>query len=470
MNFDDSDFAGLFDRGRSVLVDPDVAERLPLFVESSRRSTAPVPSLHPAIFSFRSMLLKKIFTRIAGIAMVFATLTAYAMDDAPVWSFHGFGNFSASGTDTDRIGFRRDISQANGVTRSWGIYPDSRLGLQLDVDFNDSLHAGIQWVARNHVGDFFEQNLDWTYLRWRPAADLDVRIGRLGLDLFMLSDYRNVGYAYLWVRPPHEYYGNLSLYHFDGADISRKFTLGSGYLTLKGFGGHSYLQSPTPGDQVVDQRFVVAGASVVYEIDEWRFRLGYGYSQSLTEFLPRSLTDTLDSQTLNAVWPGARSLIGAFSVKGKETHFASAGLSYDDGVWVGQIEGAYENTDLEIYPSFASGYLSLGRRFGPVTPFVLLGISKTLNDSVQIPNLRVQVPALISLRNAVDGALNRNGINEKSVSLGLRWDVYENIAFKGQWSHFWLGQNGTQLWVEPLDAGPTPNEVNVFSISVDFIF
>jgi hypothetical protein len=81
----------------------------------------------------------------------------------------------------------------------------------------------------------------------------------------------------------------------------------------------------------------------------------------------------------------------------------------------------------------------------------------------------VPAPALIGYRNFVDGLLNKNGVDEKSVSLGLRWDIYENIALKAQWSHYWLGQNGTQLWLEP-PSGPTPAEVNVWSLGVDFVF
>jgi hypothetical protein len=101
----------------------------------------------------------------------------------------------------------------------------------------------VQWVARNHAGAFFEQNLEWAYLRWRPWNDLDLRVGRLGLDVFLLSDYRNVGYAYPWMRPPQEFYAPLFPYHLDGADIAQRFHLGEGFLTLKS----SVPQLPTLG-------------------------------------------------------------------------------------------------------------------------------------------------------------------------------------------------------------------------------
>lgn len=116
------------------------------------------------------------------------SVAAFAEDSYPGFTVKGFGTLGASGTDTSRFRFRRDIKQSSGVDNRWGIDTDSRLGLQLDVDINQSWHATAQWVARNNTGDFFEQNLDWLFLRWRPVDDLDIRLGRLGFDVFMLSE------------------------------------------------------------------------------------------------------------------------------------------------------------------------------------------------------------------------------------------------------------------------------------------
>jgi hypothetical protein len=68
----------------------------------------------------------------------------------------------------------------------------------------------------------------------------------------------------------------------------------------------------------------------------------------------------------------------------------------------------------------------------------------------------------------VDHLLNGNGVDQISASLGTRWDVYENVALKAQWSHFWLGGNGTLYWLE-LKA-PLPAQVNVWSFGVDFVY
>jgi hypothetical protein len=385
------------------------------------------------------------------------------------WSIKGFGTFGVSGTDTDRLEFRRDTSQTDGVTRSGGIDIDSRLGVQLDGDLSESLHTTVQWVARQHDSNFFEQNLDWAFLGWRPRSDLDIRVGRLGFDVFMLSDYRNVGYAYPWIRPPHEFYAGLSPYHFDGADLAKKFEVGEGFLTVKGFAGYSFNQLPAGFSTTFDSGLVVAGGNLVYEIGNWRARLGYVYSQTRTELPVQPVYAALRNPQVNAVWPGANALIKDISTLGGAVNFGSIGLAYDDGIWLAQMEGAYSDSNLHVYPTVANGYFSLGRRFGSVTLFTLLGIAETLNRHVEVSQPLLPVPQVVSLRDSVDTLLNNNGVDEKSVSLGVRWDVRENIALKAQWSHYWLGQNGTQLWVEPA-SGPTPANVNVWSLGVDFLF
>ncbi|AEF99726.1 hypothetical protein [Methylomonas methanica] len=407
---------------------------------------------------------------VIAASLFMACLTGFAEESKPTLSLKGFGTLGASGTDNDSLKFRRDIKQGRGVGSGWGIDTDSRLGLQVDADFNNAWHATVQWVARNYTGDFVEQNLDWAFLRWQPLGDLDIRVGRMGFDVFMLSEYRDVGYAYPWVRPPHEFYAGLPVYHFDGMDIAKKFAVGDGQLTFKMFGGYSFNQVPIGLSSQSDQSYSLAGAKLAYELGNWNARIGYNYSVNNLELSSlRPLMNALNDPALSAVWPDASTLAGKLSSKGKAVHFTSIGLAYDDGQWLAQAEGSYIYSELNVYTSVASGYLSVGRRVGKVTLYSLLGISETLNSRVDVSAPLAPVPALQTLRNATDLALNTNGIDEKSVSLGLRWDVTENVDLKAQWSHYWLGNNGNALWLRP-PTGAVADTVNVWSVGMDFIF
>jgi hypothetical protein len=406
-------------------------------------------------------------------------MDAVAENKPSFLSIKGFGTLAGTGTDSDLVGFRRDIALIKGTRKNWDITNDSRLGIQIDAKFTDTLHVTVQWVARNREGNFIEQNLEWAFLSWDIQPDLKLRAGRLGADVFMLSDYRNVGYAYPWIRPPHEFYGNIPYYHFDGIDITKKFDLDGGLLSIKALTGYSFNQLPTYLDIIYDQESFNLGASIQYEKDNWRFKVGYAHLDMMSEVpfdkyksaeFPIDLfLDPANRGLLEAFWPGVGNVLDRLPVKGKEVNYASLGAAYDDGVWLAQAEMSYIGTNTTWYPSQASGYINFGRRFSSLTVYSLLGITKSLPNDVLIPTPPPGLGDLSAAYTALNSAINKNDVNEKSISLGLRWDFYTNMAFKAQWSHFWLGKDGDRTWVSNTNA-MFPDHVNVFSVGVDFIF
>ena len=42
---------------------------------------------------------------------------------------------------------------------------------------------------------------EWAFLKWQALPSLYVRAGRMGAPFFMISDFRDVGYANTTVRP-----------------------------------------------------------------------------------------------------------------------------------------------------------------------------------------------------------------------------------------------------------------------------
>jgi hypothetical protein len=393
----------------------------------------------------------------------------YAEQGYPAFSVKGFGTLAVTGTDTDAIGFRRDITTVHGATKSWSIPTDSRLGLQIEAKFNEDFSATTQWVLRERTGQFFEQNLDMAFLRWNIKPDFYVRFGRVSTDAFMLSDYRNVGYAYPWMRPPHEFYGHIPIYHYDGIDITKKLELDGGYLTMRLFGGYTFNQIPSFVDnKVIEQGGTIFRGSAIYEKGDWKGRLSYSqYDVRSDTSNDNILKEALLNPAFNVIWPDIKSLVPRLKTVGTIARFSALGVSYDDGIWLGQAEASYIDTDSAFFPSMGSGYLSLGRRFSSLTFYTLLGIGKTL-DKVNIPKPLIPNARLLPLQQVLNKTLN-NDIDEKSISLGLRWDFYTNMAFKAQWSHYWLGNNGTRTWIQDQSATP-PDQVNVLSVGIDFVF
>lgn len=401
--------------------------------------------------------------------MLLQSQVAGAEQERSFLSFKGFGSLIGTGTDTDKIGFRRDVSKSRGTTESWDITNDSRLGIQVDAKFTDTLQATVQWVARDHAGDFIEQNLDWAFLRWDARPDINIRLGRLGADVFMLSDYRNVGYAYPWIRPPHEFYGNLPFYHFDGLDLTKKFEVGEGFLSLKAFGGYTANTLPTSLEVLYDQEALVFGGNIQFEKDDWRLKAGYAHLELFKAANIERLSDVFKNPFLDAVWPGRNQVLPLLPLAGKELNYASLGAAYDNGTWLSQAEVSYIDSNTIWYPNQVSSYFSFGRRFSKLTVYSLLGITKSLNSHISVPSPFFSTPILDQLHRTLDTAVNSNSVDEKSVALGLRWDFYSNMAFKAQWSHYWLGAKGDRTWTKNSDV-VFPQNANVFSVGIDFMF
>lgn len=386
------------------------------------------------------------------------------------WSIKGFGTFGFIGTDTDKIGFLRSNTQTQDATSAGGITTDSRLGVQLSVNINPSIYAAVQWTARDHAGDFFEQNLDWAFLRWNINQSSNIRVGRLALDLFLLSDYRDVGYAYPWMRPPHEFYNNLALYHFDGIDLNHKIYFDDSFLSIKLFSGYIFNQRPSSyASNTLDFELVQVGGNVKFESGHWITRAGYSYLHSIRNIKNGQLKTAFKNPFVRAGMPGFDQIKSSLELKNAKLHYYSLGMAYDDGLWLSQAEASYVNSSTPYFPDTASGYLSIGRRISKVTLYTLFGISYSFQKDIPIPTPIFPSAQLQELSQAIDQSINKNGVDEKSISLGARWDFHPKFALKTQWSHYWLGKNGTQSW-QDLTLKDKSREVNVWSLGIDFTF
>ncbi|BCG64145.1 MAG: hypothetical protein methR_P1913 [Methyloprofundus sp.] len=400
--------------------------------------------------------------------LVLAVNIVKAGEFSPKLSVSGFGSFAGTGTDTDVISFYREQTQTKPATKSWGVTTDSRLGLQLDIAFNEQFHITTQYIVRDHAGDFFEQNLEWAFLRWSPRSDIDIRVGRLGIDSYLLADYRDVGYAYPWMRPPHEFYAHIPGSHFDGFDISQHYNLGNSHLTLKLFAG--YVHSSVPqSDTAING--ATTGTSLTAVSGNWRAKISYAYIHVLSELIDANVVNTIKSPLLNIFFPDVDAIAPQLTTVNNQANYLAIGGSYDDGVWQLQAEAAYAATNSLFIASQATAYLSIARRFSEVTLFGLYGVAYSFQDKLEIPPPVTPSPELQKVHDIIEAYGNQNTTAEQSLSIGLRWDFYTNFAFKMQWSHYWLGSDLSPALWEPLRYGQTtPNNVNVWSVGVDFIF
>lgn len=366
-------------------------------------------------------------------------LQAQGLHDDSRLSFNGFGTLGLVHSNIDEAEFIRNIGQPEGVSDGWSADVDSLLGLQVGFAASETVDAVVQAVSRyHHTGDYSPE-MTWAFLRYVPDPSLQLRAGRLGWDVYMLSDARHVGYAYLWARPPVDHFGILQLNHIDGADVTVKRPVGGGLAWAKLFAGRS------DGTVYLDDDFVlesektrVLGGHINYETGPWHWRLGYTafesdptYSGAYVEYLELLLQQNVDALLTEATGLG-------------RVEFLSAGATYHRGPW--QVQAMWNRTTLDNDVTHVdSGFVSGGYRLGKVTPYLVFAQADT----------------------HAPGPTGEGDYQQQTYSIGMRYDVAANVALKAQVDRVDVEDPGV-LWrdVEPgWDGWAT-----LFSLGLDFVF
>jgi hypothetical protein len=411
--------------------------------------------------------------------MLALLLVARVHAEEPI-RFSGFATLALTGANDDQLGFRRDFTREQGVDDSWRADTDSLLGLQWNAEFGSTLEAVAQVVVKERSEQSVSESIEWAFLRWRPSRQGDLRLGRMGLDIFMLSDFRQVGYAMPSMRPVPDFYGIVPYYRFDGADYTHRVDFDDGATTLsaKLYGGWSDTYIPQGENGTGNSRIRVDlepvwGVVLGLEHDPWNARL------SLTEAHPDSdppiqqLRDAL--QLVTPIWPDAADYYDRLELAGSTAQYLSAGLGYDDGTWSVQGEVARIDADSDIVPQLDAGYVSVGRRFGAFTLSASLSAVEPQN-SPEVVVLPASIPPPIAallepLRAGTELAFNDSRAEQNGVHLALRWDVAPRRALKLQWDRWNVEPDGLLLWVEKgSNPAPRTRTIDVVAVGLDLVF
>lgn len=395
------------------------------------------------------MSLSRLFVCLAAIPL-FATGEAVASDylDGRL-SVRGFGTLGVTYNTTADAQFIRDINQLDGPADSWSHDVDSRLGLQLGWRFSSTLDAVVQGVSRYDAHGRYDPQLTWAFVRYAPDASKQFRFGRLALDMYMLADSRDVGYSYLWVRPPVDYYGIRHLTHIDGGDITLKRPVGLGLLWGKLYAGIADEEISSGIDGVVfdAEGTRVYGGHLNYQWGAWHAQLG---ATELQYQLDAS-SEYMQAIRFAEFFDPALANVLKDIIEPVHMQITSLGLAYDSGRLYVQAMASHLNrpgTEFDI----DSAFVTLGYRMEPVTPYVSLSGSRT--EGVQYRDIGIDV----------DGSA---GLTQQTLSFGARYDLSSSLALKTQLDFINVDQAGI-LWrsVAPDWDGRT----EVLSINLDFVF
>lgn len=349
-------------------------------------------------------------------------------DDKPAVKLSGYGTVAAATIDDESLEYsRNDISK--GLKNQVDIGFDSRLGVQLDVDFQNGLSAMWQVVAKRRIANLtagddkdFDIRTDWLYAQYQFRPGLNVRLGRMALPTFLLSDSLDIGYAAPWLRAPVHMYASSIVTSFDGVQANVKFDVGPVNISVQTSTGKSKTYLIQSGINTVLPVDPLNALNVVVEWNDWLARAGSMKSKSV--FFDMPIKDTYDT----------------------------AGLQYDNGKALVMAEYARRATkttlnDLDIVQRCGFGYVALGWHFGKLLPLAM------------VSRFSIHYPTSLAGDQYLRAASRAAGVS-------LRYDVAPNIALKAQVERF--RAKDAVAFLAPRTDDPT--RVHVYTVGIDFIF
>lgn len=377
-----------------------------------------------------------------------------SFDSSPL-SISGFGTLGAVRASNSQIELLRDSSQPKAIDTRWATRNDSALGVQAVYRFSDTLDAVVQAVSHYQQNGSFRPDLTWAFLKYDVTPRFSVRLGRVGIEFLMQADARLVGYSYLPIRPPTEFYGFIPINYGDGIDARLRWPAGDGILRLEGFTGRA-------ADNIPNYNFKGTGifkGTLGYDIGAWQFR--YINTQAKLAHNRDSMKSFVDGLTQAGAGEVARSI----ELQDKVSTYQSLGAAYDDGNW--QLQAAVNTIRHEAAQMQNSQALTLlaGYRWGRLTPYFSYAQAKNSPKP-----LTSGLPGALgaTFDDGLAQALQSSQINSRTLSAGMRWDFRRNMDLKAQIDLIHAAP-GSTLQVR----NTTPNtgaRTAVFSLSLDFIF
>lgn len=366
----------------------------------------------------------------------------------------GFGSAALTMTDTDEAEYARP-NQAAGVRKHPRPGVDSNFGIQATAKWSDTVSFTAQGLVRKWATDQYGAELAWAYAKFRVSDDITLRAGRVGLPVYLISDFRNVGYANTMLRPPAEVYRQVSLDSVDGGDIMYQHSFDDTTVTAQFAVGNGRTRSP--GNYAIEFRPATA-LHLVVENGPFSWRLGR--ADATFSVVDNTGLNALTS-TLRAV--GLNAIANDLKLNDIQGSFTSLGMTMDYKNVLLQTEYARRKTESRLVMDTSSWYAMLGYRVGKFTPYYLYGDVRqdSLRGYAGLPASGPLAPLGAAVNGAVKGAL------QSTNAVGVRWDFYRSMALKVQVDHI-APRDGAGAFINASPAFTGP--VNVYAAALDFVF
>jgi len=377
------------------------------------------------------------------------------------WEFTGFGTLGYAQSDkySDLI-LKRTVTQRSQEVEDKGWLVDSRLGLQLRKEWGLNWDLVGQTVAQEKTRSTLGNSIEMAFVRYQAGNHWSFSLGRMALDIFQLSDHRNVGYSYHWVRPPVEFYGWIPFSHYDGVKSSFELSDLDSLLRLEAYAGTTkstlnigYSQGGSSYNTAKAEPTL--GFVIYWEKGDFSLRANVTRFR-ITEDIEavEELSAYVNDPIIQTYWPEASQIAQDYSLEGASFSYTSLGFSWSPNSWV--IQGEVSDVGSDSFGTYDGqrAYLQLGHRFGTLLPHITYSRSWDYRDypydaAPATPAGVLPAGTLEAIEVTIKDNRYSGIVNQYTLSLGLRWDFASQKALK-------LQCDRTTIYDGSLGIFPTP--------------
>jgi len=383
--------------------------------------------------------------------------------------FSGFATLGAVISDSDHHGYRKTVNSDEAVySGEIDFKQHSLLGLQADWNISSDFDFVYQGVLRDLPEPSFDRYTTLAFLRYEVNTNWSVRVGRTAPDIFLLTEYRDVDFSYIWATAPNEVYGIVPYRSIDGIDVTYNKRGFGGVFTGKIFTGSSEAEISASSTVEAVKIEDVIGISLSFDHFDWIVHAKHSQVKIANEPESNAQLSSGISQVPDFLWPNSQAFAQSILMKGQEVSYSSVSGQYQWGNWLASAELSQINSESDVVPKINSGYAALSYQ---VNAHQFYGIyAHTNSRTYDFNEPGVNEVALEEVIHATTTLMNFYAPNQDTISLGWRWDVTNNIASSLQWNYTTLSEDGSTLWINNAEGHDEAESINTFFFTLSMVF
>lgn len=391
------------------------------------------------------MKIKKLLCKIIFLLL---TSSAYSSE----FEIKTFGTLGTVYNDNSNYIYRKDIFQKDGSSDDLSYKTDTLIGLQTTLKINEKFSLLLQGIVNNNYNDEVKAKIDWGYLKYDSGENIIVKIGRIRTPYYKNSDNLNVGYSNLMIRESIEVYGQVPFSSYNGIEVIYSNIIDKYFYTLQANYGKEELTVPIHS--------LHQEANV--EIDNlYAMNLTFGTTALQARFTYLNADITASSASLEQLFGGLRAsglneLADRYEFKDKNSEYMGVGLFLDYNNILFSTEYGRRRIS-SFFANIHGYYATLGYSFDKFIPFVTYAKSK-----MDVPTYDANTGVA-----ALDALLRAQNLAQSSKTVGVKYYINENFDLKFQYEHVVPKGDFGSYHLSTLQK---PQELNVFSFALDFIF